>query len=48
MEDKRDKLIDDLDLILKHNFDYVPIYKVRNIVDELIKEGWNFDKTIEE
>lgn len=46
-EDNRDKLIDDLNLILKNNFDYVPIYKIINVVDELIKKGWNFDKVIE-
>lgn len=43
MEDNRDKLVDDLNSILKDNFDYVPLYKVRNIVDELIEEGWKFD-----
>ena len=31
---------------LKENFDYVPIFKVINIADELIKKGWNFDKSI--
>lgn len=46
MEDKRDKLVDDLNSILKDNFDYVPLYKVRNIVDELIEEGWKFDYEI--
>lgn len=44
MKDNREKLIDDLNLILKENFDYVPIYKVINITDELIKKGWKFDK----
>lgn len=40
----RDKLIDDLNDILKDNFDYVPIFKVINVVDELIKKGWKFHK----
>lgn len=48
MEDNRDKLIDDLNLILKNNFNYVPIYKIINVADELIKKGWNFDKAIKE
>lgn len=46
MENNRNKLIDDLNLILKENFDYVPIGKVINIADELIKKGWNFNKHI--
>lgn len=44
MENNRDKFIDDLNLALKENFDYVPIFKVINIVDEFIKKGWNFEK----
>jgi hypothetical protein len=48
MEDNRDKLIDDLNLVLKENFDYVPILKVVNVADELIKKGWSFDKHIKE
>jgi hypothetical protein len=48
MEDNRDKLIDDLNLVLKENFDYVPIFKVVNVADELIKKGWSFDKHIKE
>lgn len=48
MENNRDKLIDDLNGILKDNFDYVPIFKVINVADELIKKGWNFDKAIKE
>lgn len=48
MEDNRDKLIDDLNNILKDNFEYVPLFKVINVADELIKRGWNFDKEIKE
>ena len=48
MENNRDKLIDDLNFVLKDNFDYVPIFKVINIADELIKKGWNFNKSIKE
>ena len=48
MENNRDKLIDDLNGILKDSFDYVPIFKVINVADELIKRGWNFDKAIKE
>ena len=44
MEHARGKLIDELDLILKVNFDYVPLYKVINIVDKLIEKGWKFSK----
>ena len=47
-KDNKDKLIDDLNYILKENFEYVPLYKVINIADELIKRGWNFDKQIKE
>lgn len=36
----RNRLIDDLDSILKD----VPIFKVINVVDELIQKGWNFKK----
>ena len=48
MEDNRDKLIDDLNNILKDNFEYVPLFKVINVADELIERGWNFDKEIKE
>lgn len=44
MENNRDKLIDDLNFVLKDNFDYVPIFKVINIADELIEKGWKFEK----
>ena len=44
MEDNRDKLIDDLNLILKDHFDYVSIGSVVDITDELIKRGWSFNK----
>ena len=40
----RDKLIDDLNSILKDNFDYVPFFKVVNVADELIKRGWKLYK----
>ena len=43
-EDDRNKLIGELNSILQKNFDYVPIGKVVNIVDELIEKGWNFEK----
>ena len=48
MEDNRNKLIDDLNSILIKNFDYVPVFKTVNVVDELIKKGWKFDKEIKE
>ena len=41
---RKDELVDDLNLILKSNFDYVPIYKTIEIVDAIIKKGWKFDK----
>lgn len=44
MENNRDKLIDDLNSILKDNFDYVPLFKVINVADELIKRGWSFNR----
>ena len=44
MENNKNKLIDDLNNILKDSFDYVPIFKVINIVEELIKKGWKFHK----
>ena len=40
----KDELVDDLNSILKSNFDYVPTYKVIAIVDAIIKKGWKFDK----
>lgn len=43
-EDDRNKFIGELNSILQKNFDYVPIGKVINIVDELIEKGWNFEK----
>lgn len=43
-ESSRDELIDDLNLILKSNFDYVSIYKTVAIADALIKKGWEFNK----
>lgn len=43
-ESGRDELIDDLNLILKSNFDYVPIYKTVTIADALTKKGWEFNK----
>lgn len=42
--EERDKLIDDINSILKENFDYVPVFKTVNVVDELIKKGWKFEK----
>ncbi len=45
-EDSRDKLINDLNLILKDHFDYVSIGGVVEIVDKLIKNGWKFKKEI--
>lgn len=42
-EDKKNKLIGHLNVILKDHFDYVPIGSVIDIVDELIKRGWKFN-----
>ena len=39
MKYNRDKLIDDLNLILKDHFDYVPICSVIDIADRIIKNG---------
>lgn len=44
MEENKDKLIDDLNDILKENFDYIPIFKIVNIVNKLIQKGWKFSK----
>ena len=44
MKDNRDKLIDDINSVLIKNFDYVPVVKTVNVVDELIKKGWKFTK----
>lgn len=41
-EDVTDKFIDDLNLILKENFDYVALRKVLQIADRLIEKGWKF------
>lgn len=32
-DNNRDKLIDDLNYILKENFEYVPIYKEQSVID---------------
>jgi hypothetical protein len=44
MEDNKDKLIDDLNLILKEVFDYVPLFAVKYITDRIIEKGWKFNK----
>ena len=44
MNSNRDRLIDDLNEILADYFDYVPLFKTMNVVDELIRKGWKFEK----
>ena len=39
-KNKKDKFIDDLNLALKNNFDYVPLEKTLKIAEELINKGW--------
>lgn len=39
-------LIDDLNVILKDNFDYVPIGKVIDIAEKLIAKGWKLSNVI--
>ena len=46
MENNRHKLMDDLNLVLKDNFDDVSVLKVRNVADKLIKKGWRFNVII--
>ena len=36
----KNKFIEDLNLILKDNFDFVPLEKTINIAEELFKKGW--------
>jgi hypothetical protein len=39
-QNKKDRFIDDLNLALKNNFDYVPLEKTLKIAEELIAKGW--------
>jgi hypothetical protein len=39
-KNKKDRFIDDLNLALKNNFDYVPLEKTLKIAEELIAKGW--------
>ena len=36
----KNRFIDDLNLALKHNFDFVPIEKVLKIAEDLFKKDW--------
>lgn len=36
--------VNDLDSTLKNNFDFVPLFKVVGIAEELDEKGWKFEK----
>ena len=36
----KNKFIEDLNLVLKNNFDFVPLEKTDKIAEELIEKGW--------
>ena len=38
------EFINDLNLILKDNFNYVPLIKTYSVVNKLIEKGWKFNK----